>query len=378
MKVVILVRILWASGAQKIAIEEARYLSSAGHDVKLVFLREGSSGKYLIDSMKGLEWEIFSTAKPNPVYSYVTGLFMPDRGGEGTLDYDLLKSYAASLSRRDADLIVCHDQWAGIAGLKIKKRLGIPFMVLCHERVSGEYRVPVLGRLARSTEQKVLENADKVFGITDKVAASIKDTYGIEAIPDYPGMNRQSSIAFGERENAILASATWDANRDPSLYARIVQRLPGFKLYVVGRFRTAKQREGFMKFAESEAISKNVIILNAIGEKDLQDLYGRVKFNIRFGKDEWGPGLSNIEAISHLTPIIVNSELGIADVITRMGGGFVVPEHDPAGINPDHVAHLIKEADKEERYNVLQDQLRFIGKEYNWKSHSESLISLVR
>ena len=324
--------------------------------------------------MKGLEWEVFSTAKPNPVYSYVTGLFMPDRKGGGTLDYNLLKSYAASLTRRDADLIVCHDQWAGIAGLRVKKRFGIPFVVLCHERVSGEYRVPVLGKFARSTEKTVLENADRVFGITDKVAASIQNTYGIHAIPNYPGMDIRSSRGFRERDNALLASATWDANRDPALYVRIVQRLPGFKLYVVGRFRTNEQREMFLKFVESESLSKNVIIVDGIGDKDLQDLYGRVKFNIRFGMDEWGLGTSNIEAISHLTPVVVNSELGISKLISAIGGGFVLPEKDPKLIEPDKVAIFVKENNIEENYEKIQNQLRSITERFTWKSHSNKLI----
>ena len=349
-----------------------------GHDVKLIFLREGSSGKYLIESMKGLEWEVFSTANPNPVYSRVTGLFMPDRKGEGTLDYNLLKSYAASLTRRDADLIVCHDQWAGIAGLRVKKRFGIPFVVLCHERVSGEYRVPVLGKFARSTEKTVLENADRVFGITDKVAASIQNTYGIHAIPNYPGMDIRSSRGFRERDNALLASATWDANRDPALYVRIVQRLPRFKLYVVGRFRTNEQKDRFINFIESKGLSKNIIFADSIEEKQLQDLYGRVKFSLRFGRGEWGLGTSNIEAISHLTPVIVNSELGITDVITWMGGGFVVPEQDPANIKPDQVASIIEQYNQEEKYRTLQDQLRSTAAEYSWKRHSEKLMDAVQ
>ena len=39
MKIIILVRIFWTAGAQKIAIKEARELQSMGHDVELIFLR---------------------------------------------------------------------------------------------------------------------------------------------------------------------------------------------------------------------------------------------------------------------------------------------------------------------------------------------------
>ena len=92
MKIIILVRILWASGAQKIAIEEAKTLKKMGHEVKLVFLRETDSGQRLKPMLEGVEYEIFSTKQPRWFYSTITGMFMPDRKGEGALDYNLRKA----------------------------------------------------------------------------------------------------------------------------------------------------------------------------------------------------------------------------------------------------------------------------------------------
>ena len=103
-----------------------------GHNVKLVFLRSTSSAKYLESELKSVDFEIFADAayRPNPVYSKITGMFMPDREGEGTLDYNLIKKFSNSIRKEDADLIICHDQWAGLSGFRIKKRLGIPYLVL--------------------------------------------------------------------------------------------------------------------------------------------------------------------------------------------------------------------------------------------------------
>ncbi|MEM0136541.1 MAG: hypothetical protein QXU18_15160 [Thermoplasmatales archaeon] len=152
MKIIILVRILWASGAQKIAIEEAKTLKRLGHEVKLVFLREAISGQFLKPTLESVEYEIFSTKQPRWLYSTITGMFMPDRKGDGALDYNLLKAYPRTVTRNEADYIICHDQWAGIAGFRINKSLGIPYSVFCHERVSGEYTVPTLGKFAERTE----------------------------------------------------------------------------------------------------------------------------------------------------------------------------------------------------------------------------------
>ncbi|MEM0136687.1 MAG: glycosyltransferase, partial [Thermoplasmatales archaeon] len=208
MKIIILVRILWTSGAQKIAIEEAKTLTTLGHEVKLVFLREAESGKHLKSMLRNVEYEIFSQAPPRWIYSEITGLFMPDRKGEGTVDYDLLKDYSKSIKGGEADYIICHDQWAGIAGLRINKSLGVPYSVFCHERITGGYTVPVLGKYAKKTERNVLKNATKVFGVTKRVACSVQDVYGIEATPNLPGMDLKEYASFSDKKNVLIASAT--------------------------------------------------------------------------------------------------------------------------------------------------------------------------
>lgn len=124
MRIVILVRILWTGGAQKIAIKETENLQKCGHNVRLVFLRETESRKFLHDSLNIVNWEIYSrTGGKNPLYSLITAHFSPDRKGEGTVDYDLITNFAKHFSRDDADYVLCLDQFAGIAGYKIKKGL---------------------------------------------------------------------------------------------------------------------------------------------------------------------------------------------------------------------------------------------------------------
>ena len=119
MKIIILLRILWTGGAQKIAIEEAKVLKKMGHDVRLIFLREAPSGKYLCDNLKGIDREIFSRKSPSKFYSAITGHFVPDRKGEGAVDYEPIKHFAKKIiSEKGADYIICHDQFSGFYTLK--------------------------------------------------------------------------------------------------------------------------------------------------------------------------------------------------------------------------------------------------------------------
>ena len=96
MKIVILVRILWSAGAQKIAINEAIELKRQGHDVDLIFLRREKTWKVYEDLLLKINYRVISEGKSSifsGFYSFITGLFLPDRKGEGRIDYDLLKKF---------------------------------------------------------------------------------------------------------------------------------------------------------------------------------------------------------------------------------------------------------------------------------------------
>ena len=371
MKIIILVRILWTSGAQKIAIKEAQTLTQLGHEVKLVFLRETESGKLLEPSLASLDYEIFSTRKPRWIYSTITGMFMPDRKGEGALDYNLLQDYPKTVTQNEADLIICHDPWAGIAGYRINKKLNIPYSIFYHEGISGEYPIPLLGRFAKRTEENVLKNASKVFGVTTKVANSVRRVYDVEVLPNFPGMNLQGYDIFNDKQDVLIASATWDKNRDPTKYIDILERLPDFTLYIVGRWRSVSEYQDFLNLLIYKKISNRVVIEDRISESKLQNLYKKAKFNLRYGTNEMGLGTSNIESISHLTPIVVDSVLGISDLIMEYGGGGVVDTW-----NPVNVSTFIRENNNELNYQKLQNQLLKMVKQFTWEKHANTLLDI--
>lgn len=373
MKIIILVRILWASGAQKIAIEEAKSLTKLGHEVKLVFLRETESGKYLKPMLEGINFEVYSSKKPKWIYSAVTGMFMPDRKGNGTVDYNLLKQYPKSINKNDVDYIICHDPWTGLAGYRINKRLDIPYSVMYHEKVTGKYSVPILGKFALKIEKKILKNAAAVFGITKKVTDTVHNAYNIEVIPNLPGMNLGIWKPFNEKKNILLVSATFDKNRDPIDYVNIIEKLPDFMLYVVGSWRETLEYDKFIKLVNDKDVASKVVVKRGISETELQSLYTDAKFSLRFGKDEYGLGTSNVEAISKLTPIIINSDLGISDLIREYGGGIIIDSKDP-----EIAKSIIQKYNNKSSYETLQKQLINITKTYTWEFHANNLIRAIR
>lgn len=373
MKIIILVRILWTSGAQKIAIEEAKTLTKNGHNVKLVFLRKTKSGKNLLPLLDGLNWEVFASDdfSPNPVYSFITGLFSSDRQGEGTVDYNLLRRYPKVLKRDSPDYLICHDRWAGVTGYIAKKKYKIPYSILEHEKVTGKYDIPILGYIGTFIEKKVFKLANRVLGITEKVSSSVRDTYGVNTITDYPGISRTKRVNFKERDNIIISVATWDRNRNPSVYLPILDFLHNYSIFIIGRWRVEEEENNFKKYLANKTVWKDRIkIIDDISEELLLNLYRKSKFSIRFGKEEWGLGTSNIEAISTYTPVIVY-DVGLVDLIKQKGGGLALQKLDYG-----EIAEWITKHDDENDYNILQDELDNISKELTWERHCELLVKI--
>ena len=119
MRIVILVRILWTAGAQKIAIQEAKELKRMGEDVTLVFLRRANRLSGYDDILEDVDYKILSDGKTSlftTFYNYITRLFMPDRAGEGRIDLDLIRRFPKFAKELGANYVICHDQWAGLAG----------------------------------------------------------------------------------------------------------------------------------------------------------------------------------------------------------------------------------------------------------------------
>ena len=373
MRIVVLVRILWTGGAQKIAIREAENLQKFGHNVRLVFLRETESGKLLRDSLKNVNWEIYSkSGGKNLLYSFITAHFSPDRKGEGTVDYDLITNFAKRFSRDDADYVICHDQFAGIAGYKIKKRLGIPYSVFMHERVNGYPSYPVFGKLARYLERKVLSHADAVFSVTKRVAESVEKIYSISSIPNMPGIDVNSCMPYESRKNILLSVSVWDTDRDPKVYLPIISKLGNFKLTIAGRWRDEDLRKQFIAKIDELKIGILVNLIEGFTENQLVSLYSESKFSLRYGIDELGPGMSNLESLAQCTPVIVNGELGFADFVLSENVGYVSKIWDP-----DDICGYITEFNNPAKYSDLQRNIKKALSSHSWGSHTEILLEPV-
>ena len=374
MKIIILVRILWTAGAPKVAIDEYKVLEKLGHDVHLIFLRKTPSGDLFLPLLRGVHWNIISSGSParfTSIYDLITGIFMPDRKGDGRLDYNLIREFPSYIKDIKPDLVICHDQWAGLAGYYAFKKYGVKYVTILHESL-GEYKVPFLGKMANYFEKRTLKNSHRIFAINENIANSVKLLYHFTAIVNYHGMDSISTIKYDNKKNIIVASSTWDKNRAKDVYLKAITVLPDYKLFIAGRWRDALLKEYYVKLINQYNLSKRVELIDSIDEAELKRLYACSKFVMRFGYKENGNPHAIIDALSNGTLPILNSELGIAKLIKDFDAGLIV---DPT--REDQIVQSIKRADNDKEYSKFQDNISKLCSIYTWERHCKLILDSV-
>lgn len=367
MKIVILVRILWSAGAQKIAINEAIELKRQGHDVDLIFLRRGKTWKVYEDLLLKINYRVISEGKSSifsGFYSFITGLFMPDRKGEGRIDYDLLKKFPKFIAGTRVDKIICHDEWAGIAGKAAKRKLGIPYEVFLHERL-GKLNVPIVGKMAERYRMKVLSNASRVYSVTEKISKDTIDRFEINSIPDPPGFEELGTVNMENKANRIVSVSMWDSGRNPFFFMELENVLDNYEILILGNWRNQNYYDLFMR---SLPENTRIKVKTNISEEEKQSYIRESKFLVRFGSMEYGPATAVIESISCGTPVIINSSLGTADMIEKFKAGYVLDSAETKAVGDI----ILKTTELE--YGQLLEGVSTLRKSWTWKDHVSKLL----
>jgi glycosyltransferase involved in cell wall biosynthesis len=367
MRIAIIVRILWSAGAQKIAINEAIELTKQGHEVDLIFLRRGETWRSYEELLSKVKYRVISEGKSSfltSFYSWITGVFTPDRKGEGRIDYDLLRGFPRILKDEKVEKIICHDEWAGIAGFYAWKKLRIPYEVFLHERL-GELQVPILGKLAQIYRMKILKNASKIYSVTEKIANDTFKRFGLQVTPDPPGFDKPDTDPDIVRKTRIVSISMWDGGRNPFFFIELEKLVKDYDILLLGNWRN---KEYYSKFVSSLPKGTHIATKSNLSETEKMELIHESKFLVRFGTNEYGLATAVIEAISYGTPVIINSELGTADMIKDYGAGFVLDSTDP-NLVAEIVANMT-----EQKYEELLKNVLILRESWTWREHAGKLL----
>ncbi|MEM3489873.1 MAG: glycosyltransferase family 4 protein, partial [Nitrososphaerota archaeon] len=362
------------------AISQAKALSEEGNEVELVFLRKDASAAVYDDYLRGLNFSIMAEENNSifvPLYDLITGIFMPSRRGKGRVDYNLIRKFPSFVKGKGYDLIICQDQWAGLAGYYAWKKYGIKYAVVVHERlndfpwVTGWKRIFAI--LALRYQKKVMMNASLVLSLTKKVAETVQDLYrneGLKCLDDFPGLEARAFVPYSMKGNTISLVSFWNEVKNPFAYIPIFRKIRNFKFLMIGSWTSEEYRDKFLKVIIEENLEERVELFENVSEIEKNQIIARSKFFIRFGFGEFGPGYGTIEALENGVPVIINSDLGIADYLRNYGCSLIIEDVSDV----DAVELFIKQNDNEMSYEKMQDGIMHFINEYSWKRHVQKLL----
>ncbi|MGC8618582.1 MAG: glycosyltransferase family 4 protein [Thermoplasmata archaeon] len=383
MKIAILVRILWSAGTQRFAISQAKALQAMGHDVELIFLRRSAKGSVYEDLLKDIKTIVLSDNNESPfvpLYDYVTGIFMSNRKGDGRVDYNLIRRFPSFAKDRGYDLIICQDQWAGLAGYFNWRRYSTDYIVIMHERptdypwVKGWKRI--LAMLALNYQRRVLINAKAVISETLKVARSVESFYyrdGLKCTDVFPGLEKREFRRYEERGNTVALLSYWNEVKIPWTYISIFKAIQNYTFIMIGNWTSQSYRNSFLEKLRLEGLSDRVVLREGISEEEKIDLLSKSKFFMRFGQGEYGTSYGTLEALECGTPAIVNDELGISDYLRKYSNSLIVSDASEI----DEIRKFIESNDNPISYGNLQKEIRRMIEDHSWENHCKLLLEAV-
>ena len=321
-------RILWPGGVQRILAHEAEGLQSRGFDVDLVFLRR--SRKLTPFSFTSLHRTLREAEDHGSlltkVFELLTRHYLAPRGPDATVDVDLILSL--ELTRQTQDLTIYTDQFAAMfapLGRLLRRK---PYIVQIQESGFKEG-----GLLRRVVERVAYSRAAVLIATTPRVRATLERVGYREVCGIWPGAEIPSEIApFESRSDDAVSVTMWDAGRHPETFLDIAARLRAGRIVLAGSWADPDFLNAFRRRVESEGLCSRLIVTGPVTERRLRELYSTAKVGIRFGYAEEGPGMGSLEALSHGLPLIVNAEIGIADLLKDQQRRLIVDEKDSSAV----------------------------------------------
>ena len=126
---------------------------------------------------------------------------------------------------------------------------------------------------------------------------------------------------------------------------------------------------------------KQLSIQSCKNRRELKDVFRRVDLAIMPSRTE-GFGLTGLEAFSAGLPILVSSNSGFAEALSKLpfGASYVVDSNDPQDW-AKAITKVLRLRDSNGRLRILQEiqeLLKFYEKEYRWEEKCRSLVQEMR
>ncbi|MGC8621880.1 MAG: glycosyltransferase, partial [Caldisphaera sp.] len=144
--------------------------------------------------------------------------------------------------------------------------------------------------------------------------------------------------------------------------------LPDYEIVHIGGVKSTVFLSEYLDLLEKNRSS--IKFYENLNENEKIEILSSSKYLIRFGKNEYGPGMPVIEAISSGVPLIMNVGIGSSEMIKEFKAGYVLEK-----VNAQAIANLIIHTDDVEYASLVTNTL-ILRDSWSWKDHAEALLKL--
>lgn len=215
------------------------------------------------------------------------------------------------------DLIHCHDWLTMKAGIQLKEKLGVPFVLSVHSTEYDRSGWIYPNQWFIDIEREGMEKADKIIAVSNFTKRVIVEKYGIN--PDKITVVHNAVYPLGkdEKKNIVLFLGRLTIQKGPEFFLRaakkVLDHMKDTQFVVAG---TGDMLPALIDKAVDLGISNKVIFTGLLTEEEVKHIYRISSVYIMPSVSE--PfGITALEAISAGTPTIVSKTAGVAEAFNN-------------------------------------------------------------
>ncbi|WP_247828496.1 glycosyltransferase [Arthrobacter antioxidans] len=300
-------------GPLRVAINQSRALTDAGHDVELV---AGARG--------------FTGGNPTRFMGFPVSLFtvrtvIPRTGFAGLTSVSLLRWLATNVRRFDAVHIHLARDFVTLPAAAIARAAGVPYVVQTHGMIDASNH-PLAGPLDRVLTRPLLRRAQRVLYLTDREADDLTELAATALPLQYlpHGVPSADVSTRGSGGPEVLFLARLHPRKRPLQFVEMAIELHG--RFPDARFRLVGPDEGegraVQRAIRNANLGDTILWEGALSPSATLTRMSRCDLYVLPSVDE--PfGMSVVEALSLGLPVVVGESCGLAEQVRTSGAGTV-------------------------------------------------------
>lgn len=277
-----------------------------------------------------------------------------------------------------SDIVHSHDWVTAKAGMMIKKRFGVPFVLTVHNTILGKRKFAKVFIKEKYELEKSLSEADRIIAVSKHIKKDLVEFYGIDpkvVRVVYNGVDA-SKFRKGKEKDYVFFIGRIDPMKGVSYlldaFSKVHNSFPQYKLLICGEGRE-KYVKPIKERCSKLGLDDSVIFKGRVPQKEVEDLYANC--TIVCLPSVYEPfGLTVLEGAASGKPVITTSISGASEIVKNWENAVVVKPRDSAGLATAMEKLL---GDKALRDKMSRSATR-LARSFGWDSIAKETVKVYK